>query len=100
MKRGFTGANQLKCDFNEAAVCEVQIKGNWYRVTNRDFRSFDGKRRYTIIKNGQHTIIDYDGPVYFHSTNQKVEKLGIENIVYCPDNPRPSDQVRREYENF
>jgi len=100
MKRGFTGANQLKCDFDDTGVCEVQIKGVWYRTTHRDFRSFDGNRKYTIIKMGQRITIDYDGPVYFHSTNQKTEKLGTEKIIYCPDNPRPSDQVKREHERF
>jgi hypothetical protein len=49
---------------------------------------------------GQRITIDYDGPVYFHSTNQKTEKLGTEKIIYCPDNPRPSDQVKREHERF
>jgi len=44
-KRGHT-AKKLY-DFNTSGVLEVCIKGNWYRTTCNDFRSFDGNRRIT-----------------------------------------------------
>lgn len=64
-KKGFTG--QLKYDFITAAHLEVQMPNStygWYRVTSREFRSFNGKRRI----NGE----PYDGPVYLYGTNKKV----------------------------
>ena len=44
-KRGHL--EKMMYDFPTEAVLEVCIKGKWYRVTSREFRSFDGKRRYT-----------------------------------------------------
>ena len=44
-KRGNTG--KLKYDFNTAWVCEVEMQGKWYRVIERDFRSYNGPRRLT-----------------------------------------------------
>ena len=40
-KRGLL--EKMRYDFPTEAVLEVNIKGNWYRVTSQDFRSFDGK---------------------------------------------------------
>jgi len=43
-----TGATVKKLhDFDTSGALEVCIKGNWYRTTCNDFRSFDGKRRIT-----------------------------------------------------
>jgi hypothetical protein len=44
-KRGFTG--KLKYDFNTAWVCEILMNDKWFRVIERDFRSFNGPRRLT-----------------------------------------------------
>ena len=38
---------KMRYEFPTEAVLEVQIKGTWYRTTSREFRSFDGHRRYT-----------------------------------------------------
>ena len=64
-KKGFTG--QLKYDFITAANLEVYMPNTtygWYRVTSKEFRSFNGERRI----NGT----PYDGPVYLFGTNTKV----------------------------
>ena len=47
-KRGLQDQS-LKNDYNTAGVLEVWVPklNGWYRVTSRDFRSFDGKRRIT-----------------------------------------------------
>ena len=37
-------------DFPTEGVLEVQIKGKWFRVTSREFRSFDSNRRYSVPK--------------------------------------------------
>jgi hypothetical protein len=91
-KRGFTG--KLQYDFNTAAVCEVCIKGNWYRTTAREFRSFDGQRRLTQPAKPvglRDSVIDvemvttqYDGPVYVLQTNDEVVRMDTETIVTNP----------------
>ena len=59
-KRGFTG--QLHYDFDTSNNLEIKLKsGVWYRVTSRDFRSYNGPRR---INNEM-----YNGPLYLHGTN-------------------------------
>lgn len=85
---------KLQYDFNTAGVCEVCIKGNWYRTTARDFRSFDGKRRITepIKQPGVgdkfedivfHTY-DYNGPIYVLQTNLEVIRMDTELPVTNP----------------
>lgn len=77
-KRGDTG--KLEYDFPTHGVCEVQMNDDeWYRVTSRDFRSFDGPRRITLPDYTKHkdvqvpmTTYDYDGPVYMWATNTPV----------------------------
>jgi hypothetical protein len=75
-KRGFTG--KLKYDFNTAWVCEILMNDKWFRVIERDFRSFNGPRRLTkpnapVLGNvhvGSETF-DYEGPYYYWNTNQQ-----------------------------
>jgi len=78
-KRGNTG--KLKYDFNTAWVCEVQFNnGKWYRIIERDFRSFNGPRRLTIPNQavlgrfdvGSETV-DYEGPYYYWNTNTEYD---------------------------
>jgi hypothetical protein len=95
-KKGFTG--KLTYDFNTAAVCEVSIKGNWYRTTAREFRSFDGNRRLTqpIKQPGigdkfediQFHTYEYNGPVYVLQTNDEVIRMDTETIVTNPFMPK------------
>ena len=55
---------KLKNDFDDSKNLEVYLPrlDNWYRVTCRDFRSFDGERRI----NGE----IYEGPLYIYGTNR------------------------------
>lgn len=59
---------KLKYDFETAANLEVFMPNlnDWYRVTSREFRSFNGKRR---INN-----VEYEGPVYLYNTNKRANK--------------------------
>lgn len=94
-KRGHT-AKKLH-DFNTAGALEVCIKGNWYRVTCNEFRSFDGNRRITEPSHpvGQGADMskivmktyDYNGPVYVLQTNQEVVRMDTETIVTNPYTP-------------
>ena len=88
---------KLIYDFNTSGVCEVCIKGNWYRTTAREFRSFDGKRRITepIKQPGigesfsdiKFKTYDYNGPVYVLQTNLEVIRMDTETIVTNPEMP-------------
>ena len=90
-KRGHTV--KLEHDFNTAGVLEVCIKDNWYRVTSRDFRSFDGPRRITQPKKQPGQGIkgffdiefetnEYFGPVYMHGTNNIVTPKNLETVIH------------------
>lgn len=62
------GIVKLKYDFNTASNLEVFMPNlnGWYRVTSREFRSFNGKRQ---INNEV-----YDGTVYLYNTNKRINK--------------------------
>jgi hypothetical protein len=93
-----TGATAKKLyDFNTSGVLEVSIKGNWYRTTSNEFRSFDGMRRITepIKQPGIGESFDsiefktysYNGPVYILQTNLEVIRMDTETIVTNPEMP-------------
>lgn len=75
-KRG--NLEKLKYDFNTAWVCEVEMGEKWYRVLEKDFRSYNGLRRLTrplavvlgVSDVGRETFI-YEGPYYYWNTNQQ-----------------------------
>lgn len=89
-KKGMTG--KLKYDFNTSGVCEIQTAdGRWFRVTAREFRSFDGPRRLTAIvgpallgrpQDEEMATFEYSGPVYLHSTNVAVKPTNCCMIRY------------------
>jgi hypothetical protein len=92
-KRGHL--EKMVYDFPTEAVLEVYIKGKWYRVTSREFRSFDGKRRYTKPEKqpGQgmkdldkikFITVNYDGPLYMFGSNIEVTHEWNEKIVSTP----------------
>ena len=88
-KRGDTG--KLEYDFPQQAACEVCIDETWYRVTERDFRSFDGPRRYTQEEYVKKGVINtpmktysYEGPVYMWGTNTSVPYEGTEKVITSP----------------
>ena len=58
---------KLKNDFDDSKLLEIYLPGldGWYRVTCRDFRSFDGKKRVQ----GK----EYNGPLYAYGTNRLVK---------------------------
>jgi len=63
---------KLSYDFDTARNLEVFMPNlqNWYRVTSREFRSFNGKRR---IQGSE-----YSGPVYLYGTNKRANKSKYE----------------------
>jgi hypothetical protein len=72
-KRGAT--IKLEYPFNSAGCLEVQLpNGNWYRVTCREFRSFNGPRRFVRYPNGEPTYEEYNAPLYYWNTNTRCKK--------------------------
>jgi hypothetical protein len=81
-KRGET--EKLVNNYNTAGVLEVYIPKlkDWYRVTAKDFRSFDGSRRITdptVTEKGNPWVelktYEYTGPVYVWGTNKVVTNI-------------------------
>lgn len=77
-------------NFNTAGLLEVfntKLNG-WYRVTARDFRSYDGKRRITEptqvelgnVKVPMRTY-EYVGPVYVYGSNDEVLDCTNEGVL-------------------
>lgn len=64
-KKGHTV--KLQYDFNPSANLEIfkPNLNNWFRVTAKEFRSFNGDRRVNGVK--------YNGPLYSYNTNNKVD---------------------------
>ena len=90
-KRGLQDQS-LKNDYNTAGVLEVFQNEKWYRVTTKDFRSFNGPRRITepINQPGQgiksyqdikFKTYEYLGPVYKHGSNITVTPTNKEKII-------------------
>ena len=90
---------KLTYDFNTASNLEVWMPNldGWYRVTSREFRSFNGKRRILNIENPNKSYYEeYNGPIYYYGTNQiskKLEKIGLSfaNETDPRDAKRPQD---------
>lgn len=89
-KRGMTG--KMQYDFDTAGVCEIMsADGRWFRVTSREFRSYDGPRKLTFIsgpallgrpQDEEMTTVDYVGPVYLHGTNKVVKAVNCHMVRY------------------
>ena len=86
-KRGLQDQS-LKNDYNTAGVLEVFQNNKWYRVTSRDFRSFNGPRRITEPTKVEHgnpwvdlRTYEYYGPVYQWGTNNIVDFSDTGSLV-------------------
>ena len=66
---------KLEYDFDTARNLEVFMPNlnGWYRVTSREFRSFNGNRRILNVSDPSNSFYEcYEGPIYFYGTNNKV----------------------------
>jgi len=97
-KRGLTG--KLLYDFNTAKAVYVKNKdGRFVRVTERDFRSYNGERFILERVDGELQHVPYKGPIYYHNTNRKCkEPIGENKVQYAHDKPWVS--VRRPHERY
>ena len=91
---------KLTYDFNSVRCCEVSFDGEkWARVTAREFRSFNGKRRILNVDNPSKAYYEeYLGLIYYYGTNRiakKPEKMGTAflNGVDPRDAKRPRNQA-------
>lgn len=71
-KRGYTV--KLLKPFPEQKCLEVEIDGEWYRATSKDFRSWKGKRRIITGYDEKREPIyeEYNGPVFQEGTNKTI----------------------------
>ena len=87
---------KLIYDFDTSKCCEIgrtTEKGiQWFRVTAKRFRSWDGPRRltgpkeqpghgYESFRNIEMETVEYGGPLYLYDTNIKKEKYGKEEFI-------------------
>ena len=96
-KRGNTGKLE-HWGYETSNVLEVQISsGTWHRVTERDFRSYNGNRRVSFPDPTQGVDIfadmiteDYYGPYYYYGENSTYnpEEYKPNSIVYRPGEER------------
>ena len=88
---------KLVYDFNSARCCEVSFDGGmWARVTAREFRSFNGKRRILNVENPNKPYYEeYSGPIYYYGTNRvnkKPKKIGL--VFIHNKDPRDAKRPR------
>jgi hypothetical protein len=91
---------KLIYEFNSARCCEVSFDGKkWARVTAREFRSFNGKRRILNVDNPSKAYYEeYLGPIYYYGTNRiakKPKEIGTAflNGIDPRDAKRPRNQA-------
>jgi len=89
---------KLVYEFNSARCCEVSFDGKkWARVTAREFRSFNGKRRILNVDNPSKAYYEeYLGPIYYYGTNRIAKKFkaictAFINNIDPRDAKRPKD---------
>jgi len=89
---------KLIYDFPTQLSTEVFSDGDWYRVTCRCFRSFNGPRRIMKFdKNDKAYYEEYKGPVFLFETNIKLKDMSKKGYVY-PHEVRPKT-ILRPFEN-
>ena len=90
---------KLKYNFNTAKAVYVKMNNKMYRITERDFRSFNGERFILERVGGKLQHVPYKGPIYYHNTNRKCkEPIGENKVQYAHDKPWVS--VRRPHERY
>ena len=90
---------KLKYNFDTAKAVYVKMNNKMYRVTERDFRSFNGERFILERVDGELQHVPYKGPIYYHNTNRKCkEPIGENKVQYAHDKPWVS--VRRPHERY
>lgn len=97
---------KLEYDFHTSCVCEIFTLDSWIRVTEREFRSFDGPRRLIRPVGGTPRrwlegdpieVVEYHGPVYVFHTNDIVSYEGTGKIIYGPEPTQPVER-KKEHE--
>jgi hypothetical protein len=86
---------KLTYEFNYGWCCEVSFDGErWARVTAREFRSFNGKRRILNVANPNKPYYEeYNGPIYYYGTNRISKTPGEVGMVFF-NNQDPRDAKR------
>ena len=93
---------KLVYDFNSARCCEVSFDGKmWARVTAREFRSFNGKRRILNVENPSKPYYEeYLGPIYYYGTNRINKKPKKQGLVFLQNKDPREDKRPRNQAGF
>jgi hypothetical protein len=90
---------KLTYDFNSGLCCEVSFDGEkWARVTAREFRSFNGKRRILNVDNPSKAYYEeYLGPIYYYGTNRIAKNPKEVGTAFLNDvDPRDAKRPRNQ----
>jgi hypothetical protein len=91
---------KLRYDFNTAKAVFIKNKdGKFVRITERDFRSYNGDRWIFEKVNDEYQYTPYKGPIYYHNTNIKCKECIGEGLVQYAHN-KPWVSIRRPGENY
>jgi len=92
-KRG--NLEKLTYDFDTAKCVQGQYRDNepWYQLTQREFRSFNGKRRIVTWNKGTPIYTNYDGPIFYFGTNIKAKEMYGVGVQYI-HNEKPKFKPR------
>ena len=92
-KRG--NLEKLTYDFDTAKCVQGQYKydGPLYQLTQREFRSFNGKRRIVTWNKGTPVYADYNGPIFYFGTNIKAKEIYGVGVQYA-HNEKPKFKPR------
>lgn len=85
-KRGQT--EKLKYDFNTSRELCVKLNEKWFRVTPREFRSFNGERKIVYHEKLETIHEAYEGPIYYWNTNKICKNPINTGTQYISSEPR------------
>jgi predicted lipoprotein with Yx(FWY)xxD motif len=91
---------KLKYDFNTAQAVYIKFNNKMHRISERDFRSYNGDRYiYTKQDDGIYQHVPYHGPLYYYNTNKKCLEPKGEGLIQYLDT-RPWNTTPRAHERF
>lgn len=93
---------KLIYNFNCSRCCEVNyLDDKWARVTAREFRSWNGKRRILNVDNPNESYYEeYVGPIYYYGTNRINKKPKKQGLVFLQNKDPREDKRPRNQAGF
>jgi hypothetical protein len=102
MKRG--NLVKLKYDFDTSKCVQIKLdsKDKWIRITEREFRSYNGERRIVTWDKQNNPIYNkYEGPIYYFGTNIVAKHMFGPGVQYIHDiKPEFKRTLSESYRTF